>query len=167
MGLEAVSGEVYDIDASEMMNFTNNPVLGETPKFVDLRLSTLNRADKLNPVFAPVTRAEGLTDHSNWLASRHRIAEVTADRVSKAKAYINYIKNSEFETRNVLERENIQLTRKYLTRQYLTRQDLTRQDENIPLTRLNEDIPLTRTTEFSENEKGHVPDNSNPEPSSS
>ena len=79
--------------------------LGENPKFVDLRLSTVNTADKLNSVFAPVTRAEGLTYHSDRLASMHRIAEVTADRASEAKAYRDYIKNYEFETKNVFERE--------------------------------------------------------------
>ena len=103
------------------MNFASNPVLSETPKFMDLRLSAVNIADKLNSVFSPVTRAEGLKDHSYWLASRHRIAEVTEGRVSKAQAYSDYIKNSEFETRNVFERENIQLTRQDLTRQDLTR----------------------------------------------
>ena len=104
VGLEAVSGEVADVDARERMNFTSNPVLGETPKFMDLRLSTVNTADKLNSVFAPVTRAEGLTDHSDWLASRHCIAEATEGRVIEVQAYNDYIKNSEFETRNVFER---------------------------------------------------------------
>ena len=92
------------------MNFLSNPFLDKNPKFVDLRLSTINTADKINSVFAPVTRAEGLTDHSDWIVSRHRIAEVTSDIVIEAKSYRYYIKNSEFETRNVFERENIQLT---------------------------------------------------------
>ena len=35
------------------------------------------------------------------------------------------------------------------------------------MTRLNGNSPLTRPTEFSENEKGHVPDNLDPETSSS
>ena len=35
------------------------------------------------------------------------------------------------------------------------------------MTRLNENIPLTRPTEFPENEKGHVPNKPDPEPSSS
>ena len=91
VGLEGVSREVADVNASQRMKFVNNPVLGETPKFVYVRLSTVNTADKLNSVFAPVTRAEGLMDHSNWLVSRHCIAEDTADRVSEAKAYRNYI----------------------------------------------------------------------------
>ena len=86
------------------MNFASNPVLGETGKLVDLRLSAVNTADKINSVFAHVTKAEGLTDHSDWLASRHCIAEVTVDIVSEANAYRNYIKNSEVETRNVFER---------------------------------------------------------------
>ena len=120
VGLEAVSGEVTDVDASKRMNFASNPVLGKTPKFVDLRFSTVNIEDKVNSVFIPVTRSEGLTDHSNWHAYRHHIAEVIAYIVSKAKAYINYMKNPEFETRNSFERENIQLTRQDLTWQDLT-----------------------------------------------
>ena len=63
VGLESVSGEVVNVDASKIMNVASNPVLGETPKIVDLRLTTVNTADKLNSVFAPVTRAEGLMDH--------------------------------------------------------------------------------------------------------
>ena len=81
VGLETVSGEVADVDTSKRMNFVSNPFLSETPKFVDLRLLTINTADKLNYVFAPVTRAEGLMDHSNWLAYRHCIVEVTKGRV--------------------------------------------------------------------------------------
>ena len=94
MGLEEVSREVTDIDASKNMNFAINPVLGKTPKFVVLQLSTVITTDKLNSVFFPVTRAEGLISHSNWLASRHSIVEVTADRVRDAKAFRNYIQNS-------------------------------------------------------------------------
>ena len=73
------------------MNFVTNYVLGETLKFVDLRFLIVNTAEKLNSVFAPVTKAEGLTDHSYWLTSRHCIAEITADRVSEAKEYRNYV----------------------------------------------------------------------------
>ena len=110
VGLEAVSVEVTNVDASKRMNFASNPVLGKTPKFVDLRLSTVNTEDKLNSVFSPVTKVEVLNDHSDWLASRHLIAVITADRVSEVKAYRNYIKNSELETRNFFEQRNIQLT---------------------------------------------------------
>ena len=102
VGLEGVSGEVADFDASKRMNFASNPVLGETPKFVALRLSTINTGEKLNAVFAPATRAGELTYHSDWVVLRYNIAEFTADRVSKAKAYINYIKNYEFETMSLL-----------------------------------------------------------------
>ena len=45
-------------------------------------------------------------DKTDGLTSRHCIAEVTADKVSKAKVYSDYIKNSQFETINVFEREN-------------------------------------------------------------
>ena len=76
------------------MNSTSNPVLGKTRKLVDLRLSTINIEDKLNSVFTPVTRAEGLTDHSNWLASMHRIMQATEGRVSEVQAYSDYIKKN-------------------------------------------------------------------------
>ena len=80
-------------------------------------------------------------DHSDWLASRHRIAEVSVDRVSKAKVYGDDMKNSEFETMNVYEQENISGIR--LT-ENISGTQLT---ENIPLTRINENIPLTLQTE--------------------
>ena len=125
------------------MNFASNPVLSKSPKFVDLRLSTVNTADKLNSTFAPATR--------DWLATRHSIAEVTRDRVSEAKEYSEYIKKSEFETMKVFERENNSGIR------LAENNSGTRLNENIPLTRLNEDIsltgqtknsPLTRPTDF-------------------
>ena len=84
------------------MNFASNPDLGESPKFVDLRLSTAHTADKLKSVIGSATRVGGLTNNTDGLTSRHRIAEVTADRVSEAKAYSDYIKKSEFETMKVL-----------------------------------------------------------------
>ena len=72
---------------------------------MDLGLTPAHTSDKLKSIFAPATRAGGLMDNSDGLASRHHIAEVTVDRVSKAKAYSDYIKNSEFETRNCFERK--------------------------------------------------------------
>ena len=82
VGVKAVPGEVADVDAIKRMNFTNYPVLGKSPKFVDLRLSTAHTADKIKSVIGPATRAGGLTDNSNRLTSSHNIAKVTADRVS-------------------------------------------------------------------------------------
>ena len=106
IGLEAVYGEVAGVNARESMNFASNSVLGKNPRFVDLGLLPANTADKLNSVFYPSTRTGGLTDISNWLASGHGIVEVTEGRVSKVQSYIDYIKNYDFETMNVSEREN-------------------------------------------------------------
>ena len=103
VGVKAVPGEVTDVSASKMMNFASNPVLKESPKFVDLRLSTSHTADKLKSVIDPVTRLEGLTDNYNRFVSSHGITKVTVDRVSKAKVYGDYIKNYEFETLKVFE----------------------------------------------------------------
>ena len=81
------------------MNFASNPVLGETPKFMDLGLSIANTTDKLKSVIGHANRSGVLTDNSDWLTSSCYIAEVMEGIVSEVKAYSNFIKNSEFETR--------------------------------------------------------------------
>ena len=45
-------------------------------------------------------------DNSDGLTCSHGISEVAANRVSEAKAYSDYIKNSEFETIKVFEIRN-------------------------------------------------------------
>ena len=102
--VETVSAEVVDVNLCERVNFASSSVFGKTPKFEDLGLSPPPTADKLKSIFVPTTRAEGLTDNSDGLTSSHGIVKVTTDRVSEAKAYSDYIKNSEFETMNVFER---------------------------------------------------------------
>ena len=67
-------------------------------------------------------------DQSEWIAYRHRIAESTVEIVREAKVYSECIKNSEFETMNVFERENISGIRL---------------KENNSRTQLTENIPLT------------------------
>ena len=47
-----------------------------------------------------------MTDKTDRLLSSHGFAKVTADRVSEAKAYSDFIKSSEFETMKVFEFEN-------------------------------------------------------------
>ena len=101
--MKIVSGEVTDVDASKRMNLASNPVLGESPKFMDLQLSTAHTADKLNYVIGSATKVGGLTNNTDGIMSRHCIAKVTADRVSEVKAYSEYIKHSEFETMKVFE----------------------------------------------------------------
>ena len=64
-------------------------------------LLTAHTANKLKSGISPATRVRGLTDISDGLASRHGIVKVTADRVSEAKAYSDYIENSEFEIMKV------------------------------------------------------------------
>ena len=104
--METVSAEVADVNPRERMNFASTFVFGKTTKLMDLGLSTAHTEDKLKSIFVLATRAGGLTDNSNGLVSRHHIAESTSDRVSEAKVYSDHIKNSEFETINVFEREN-------------------------------------------------------------
>ena len=85
------------------MNFTCDSILGETTKFVDLGLLPAHTTDKLKSIIGPATRNGGLTDHSNWLTSRHHIAELTKGRVIEVQVYIDYIKKIEVETRNSFE----------------------------------------------------------------
>ena len=83
--------------------------------------------------------------------------------VSEAKAYSDYIKNSEFETMNAFEQENSSGTRINsgirLTEdnsgnrinsgiQPTENNSLSRLNENSPLTRPRENIPPTRPTDF-------------------
>ena len=106
ISVKTVSSEAADANPHKRMNFASNSVFEKTQKFVDLGLSPAHTADKLNSIFALDTRAGGLTDNSNGLASVHRISEVAADRVSEVKAYIDYIKKSEFETMKVFQLED-------------------------------------------------------------
>ena len=68
-----------------------------------LGLSTAHTANKLKSVIVPATIVQRLTDSSDRILSSHGISKVAADRVSEAKAYSDYIKNSEFETMKVFE----------------------------------------------------------------
>ena len=138
IGAETVPRESANITSRSGMELASNYALGESSKLLDLGLLPTNIADKLKSAFAPATVFEGSTDKSDWLASRHGCEEVTAGRVSEAKAFSDHITNSEFETTKIFERENDSVTR-------LT--------ENIPrtqpteyVTRLTENIPLTRPT---------------------
>ena len=105
-GAETVSAEVAFVDPCERVNFASNSVFGKNPKFVDLGISPAHTADKLKSVIVLATIVGGLTDNSDGLASWHHIVKVTADRASEAKAYSDYIKNSEFESMKALEFEN-------------------------------------------------------------
>ena len=92
--VETVSTEIADVNPRERMIFASNSVFGETPKFMDLGLSPSHTRDKCKSVIGPTTRAEGWLDHSYWLLSWNRIAEVIEERVVEAKSYGDYIKNS-------------------------------------------------------------------------
>ena len=121
-GAETVSVEISDVNPCERVNFASNAIFGKNPNFVDLGLSTDHTADKLNSVIGPATRVRGLKDNTDGLTSSHGISKVAADRVGEAKAYCDYIKNSEFETMKVFEIRNDSGTRI---------NQMTRPDQNI------------------------------------
>ena len=108
---ETVSAEVADVNPCKRVKFASNAVFGENPKFVDQGLLTAHTANKLKSVISPATRVRGLTDNTGGLTSRHGISKVAANRVSEAKAYSDYIRNSEFETMKVFEIRNDSGTR--------------------------------------------------------
>ena len=110
IGPKTVCGENVDVYTQKRMEFTINSVVAENPNFMDLGLSPANTKDKLKSVIGPTTRVEWLTDSSYWLTSRHGCKEVMVGRVSEEKAFSYYIKNKEFETMKVFERENISVT---------------------------------------------------------
>ena len=128
------SAEVADVNPCERVNFASNSVFGKTPKFVDLGLLPAHTADKLKSISVPATRAGGLTDNSGGLTSSHGITKVIVDRASEAKAYSDYIKNSEFETMNAFERENNSGT------QLNQNIQMTQPDQNIQISRPDQDI---------------------------
>ena len=137
MGVKSLPGEIVaDLEPSKRVNLANY-VISKSPKFINLGLPFFDATGNPNITFAPSTRAKSLNgtgrenSKDNWLASSHGF-----ERVSKTTAYSNHIKNSELETREVFERENIQT-------------------EDIPMTRQKDfvtqlhDNPQTRSTEFS------------------
>ena len=128
VGLEAVPREVTDVNAREMTNFASNPVIDETPKFVDLRISTINTADRLNSAFPPLPERKvgWITPTGLRLGIVLRKLQCT-DR-ARQKRTVTILKNSEFETMNVFEREN---------------NDGIRLIENNSGTQLTKSIPLT------------------------
>ena len=158
MGVKSLPGEIVtDLDPIKRVNLASS-VLRKSPKFINFGLPSFNATGKPNSVFAPSTRAKRLngTERENLngdsLASSHYF-----ERVSETRSYSNHINNSELETRQVFERENIQT-------------------ENIPMTQQTDfvtplhDNQLTRSIEISKNgHKADKPDsmvNLDPEPSS-
>ena len=59
---------------------------------MDLGLSPAHTVDKLKSIFFHATRSGGLMDNTDGIMSSHIIEKYTADRVSEAKAYSDYIK---------------------------------------------------------------------------
>ena len=101
--METVSAEVADVNPCERVNFPSNAVFGKNPKFVDLGLLTAHTVNKVKSVIGPTTIVRGLMDNTDRLTSSHGISKVAAGRVSEAKSYSDYIKNSEFETMKFFE----------------------------------------------------------------
>ena len=65
---------------------------------MDFGLSPANTSYKLKSVIIPTARFRRSTNGSNWRRPRHDIEEVTTERVSETKGYIDYIKKNGFET---------------------------------------------------------------------
>ena len=81
------------------MNLASDTVLRKSPKFMDLRLSSVYTMDEIGYVFAPTTIIGSATHGSNWLPHINRISEAKADRLSRTKSKHNYNFKTVFETR--------------------------------------------------------------------
>ena len=81
------------------MNFASDTVLSKSPKLLDFGMLYVNIKDELGSIFVPITRNGSPPNGSKWHPPDHCISEVTADRVTGAKAKNNYNFKSEFETR--------------------------------------------------------------------
>ena len=106
MGVESVLGKIVaDLYPIIRMNLTNS-VLSESPKFKSLRLPAVNATDIRNLNFAPSTRAKMLSGTRRDKGRDTRLGYTYYfEKVSETTAFRNHIKNSELETREVLERE--------------------------------------------------------------
>ena len=124
------------------MQFGSDSVVTPNPNFVNFRIASVNATDRLGLVSATTTILGRPTLSSDWLQHGHDIEEVTAEKVSEAKAYSDYILENEFETMRVFERENISVTRP-------TFPISPSKNEKGDFTILDPD-PLTRPTELQE-----------------
>ena len=135
MGAKSLPGEIItDLDPSKRVKLASS-VLSESTKFINFGLLSFNATDKPNIAFALSTRANSLNGterenlNGNWLASSH-----VFERVRKTTEYSNHINNSELETRQVFDQENIQNENIHLTRQT----DFVTSLHDNPQTRLTE-----------------------------
>ena len=113
-GVKGVLGEIVpDLDPSKGVNLANS-VLSDSPKFKSLGLPAVNATDIHNIYFVSSTIAKSLSGTRNDDVSPSSLGYThDFETMSKTTDYRNHIKNSEFETREVFEREteNIPLTR--------------------------------------------------------
>ena len=144
-------------DSSEQMNLANS--LGvQTPKLVLLRhspMQTDNVGDQRDGgVATRVGDQDGiwrLTDSNIIMAPTHGKVE----SISEKLAYRKFIKDSEFETRKVFERENIE------------RKNIRNTETRLEMTQLDED-QMTRSVNSSKRSEKHEPKvNLDPDPLSS
>ena len=92
-------------DSSVRVNLMNS-VLSESPKSIRLGHPTVNIADIRNIDFVTSTRAKNLNGLRRGTEMRDRMGKRRDfETMSETTAYRNHIKNSEFETREVFERE--------------------------------------------------------------
>ena len=113
LGVKSVLSEIVpDLDPSKRANLTNS-VLRERPKFKSFGLPALDATDIRNANFVASTRANSLSGTWKDNVSPSRLGYThDFETMIETTAYRNHIKNYEFETRKVFEREteNIPLT---------------------------------------------------------
>ena len=78
------------------INFTDDTVKNQTPKFMDLGFSTTNPLYESSGVSTPDTIIRRITDGFHWSASTHVFDEVTALGIIEAKSDYEYNYKTEF-----------------------------------------------------------------------
>ena len=112
-GVKSVLDEIVpDLDPIKQVNLPNF-FLSESPEFKNIGLLVVDETDTRNLNFVSSTRPNSLSGKRKDNVSTSRMGYTyDFETMSKTTAYSNHIKNSEFETRQVFEREteNIPLT---------------------------------------------------------
>ena len=77
IGHKLSNGSSGDLYLHCRMNFADDPVQNQTPKFMDLGFLTINTFDERGDLSTIATRIQRPTDGSHWSASNHVFGEAT------------------------------------------------------------------------------------------
>ena len=85
IGNKLSNGSISDLYSRSRMNFTADNIQTQTPKFVDLGLSTINILDESSGLSTPATRIRRPRDGAHWSALNNVFDKANVVGTSKAK----------------------------------------------------------------------------------